>query len=51
MLASDDIVLTGSRAITAAAARPSATTMLPPFNGADSVFRGILVPVFGLEAS
>ena len=25
-------------------------TMLPVFNGADSVFRGILVPVFGLKA-
>ena len=24
--------------------------MLPVFNGADSVFRGILVPVFGLKA-
>ena len=24
--------------------------MLPVFNGADSIFRGILVPVFGLKA-
>ena len=30
-----------------AAASPD---MLPVFNGADSVFRGILVPVFGLKA-
>ena len=41
---------TGSRATTRRCSRSSVTLMLPVFNGADSIFRGILVPVFGLKA-